>query len=129
VRGTLSSKKTDFLDTAAFNIPVTLLILANTIQLGLSVDLSGQHWGSIWDISNYVFTVCFALEMTIKLRILKLGYFKSRWNWLDFVLVWLGLLEIVMDNVGAQFLKNTSWIRTLRLLRLARVLKIKSSGF
>jgi len=67
--------------------------------------------------------------MTIKLRILKLGYFKSRWNWIDFVLVWVRLLEIAMDNVGVQFLKNTSPIRTLRLLRLARVLKIKSSGF
>jgi len=119
-------RKPDILESAKFNVPVTLLILANTIQLGLSVDLTGQDWDPIWSITNYIFTVSFTLEMIFKCYILRLRYFQSRWNWLDFGLVWLVVLEIAMEymRLGAQFLKNSSMIRTLRLLRLARVLKM-----
>jgi len=116
----------DFLESAVFNAPITILILANTIQLGISVDLTGQHWDHAWVITNYFFTVCFALEMIVKLSILRWEYFKIRWNWLDCFLVWLGALEIAMEHLrlGANFLKNSSLIRTLKLLRLVRVLKM-----
>merc|ERR550514_2660064 len=48
----------------------------------------------VWGLFKHGFTVFFTLEMLLRfLSDGPVGYFKDRWNHLDFVLVWLAILD------------------------------------
>ncbi|KRX79673.1 Voltage-dependent T-type calcium channel subunit alpha-1G [Trichinella sp. T6] len=82
------------------------------------------------DISGYIFTVIFALEMFIKVvaKSLVLGdgaYFKNGWDFMDGTLVLISLSNLIFDLlVKSHAPKIFSVVRVLRLLRALRPLRV-----
>jgi len=109
-------------DSKCFKIPVSCVVVANILQIGLSVDLRGGSWDDIWQITEYVFAGCFGLEMSIKILFLRRRYFMDGWNLLDFALAWLAIADALMMAIGADG-GAANHITILRGLRLSRILR------
>ncbi|KAF3700377.1 Voltage-dependent T-type calcium channel subunit alpha-1H [Channa argus] len=82
-------------------------------------------------VSNYVFTVIFLAEMTIKVVALgfcfgKQNYLQSSWNILDGVLVFVSLVDILVALSYADGNRILGILRVLRLLRTLRPLRVIS---
>ncbi|KAM9494665.1 voltage-dependent T-type calcium channel subunit alpha-1H isoform 2-T2 [Clarias gariepinus] len=82
-------------------------------------------------ISNYVFTVIFVAEMTVKVVALGLfsgkhSYLQSTWNVLDGVLVSVSLIDILVSMASTGGNKIFGILRVLRLLRTLRPLRVIS---
>lgn len=107
-----------------FQLTVNLMTLLNTVTMGLEAD--HPEWTQIWFICENVFTAGFAVEMVIKLGVLKKQYFLDRANWLDGSLTLLGILDCWVFALigGGADLQSLSVLRILRLMRLARILKL-----
>jgi len=96
------------------------------LMVAVSVAGCGLWWPQGVDPAfttlETVFTLLFTLEMLIKMIGFGLvdsehGYFRDAWNWLDFVIVVEGLMELfASDGLGA----NLSAIRSVRALRPLR---------
>ncbi|KRY93557.1 Voltage-dependent T-type calcium channel subunit alpha-1H [Trichinella pseudospiralis] len=82
------------------------------------------------DISGYIFTVIFALEMFIKVIAKSLvfgdgAYFKNGWDFMDGTLVLISLSNLIFDLlVKSHAPKIFSVVRVLRLLRALRPLRV-----
>uniref|UniRef100_A0A8C3QGN7 Voltage-dependent T-type calcium channel subunit alpha-1G n=1 Tax=Cyanoderma ruficeps TaxID=181631 RepID=A0A8C3QGN7_9PASS len=82
-------------------------------------------------LSNYIFTVIFLTEMTVKVVALGLcfgekAYLKSSWNVLDGVLVLISVIDILVSMVSDSGTKILGMLRVLRLLRTLRPLRVIS---
>ena len=78
------------------------------------------------------FTFIFIMECVFKLIGLGFaGYWFSGWNQFDFFVVLMSLLDLVMDIMGASFMKalkvGPQIARVFRVLRVTRVLKLVRS--
>jgi len=108
---------------------VLFLIFLNTIQLALYEPFDnatlrpGFHKRDVLDICGKVFSVFFTLECIAK--VMALGfivghhtYLSDGWNYLDFFIVIVGLLDFMpMNSAG-----NLSALRSLRVLRPLRAI-------
>ncbi|MEO1659945.1 MAG: ion transporter [Pseudomonadota bacterium] len=96
---------------------ITTLIIANAVILGLLTyerSLPGEVVASLSWFDRAV-TVIFAIEILMKLTVYRLNFFKSGWNWFDFLVVGVSLIP-----GGAAF----SVLRAMRVLRILRLLHI-----
>ena len=105
-----------FVDSNAFQNTILVVIILNSILLGLQT--SPAVMTSIGGILEILDTVCldiFIVEMLLKMVAYKfIGYFKSAWNWFDFVIIITSLLS------GLAVLSS---VRILRVFRVFRSLK------
>jgi len=112
------------LDSRWFNLPVSLTILANTAQIGLSVDLQGPPWDDVWKMSEHAFTALFTTEMLTKLAFLHGKYFADKWNIVDCTLVCLAVCDVwILSNVLTEESSMGS-LTILRILRLCKILRM-----
>lgn len=111
------------LDCVPFKGLVGAAVLANTIAMGIEADY--PEWAAVWATTEYSFTAVFLSEAVLKLLVMKLRFFGDRWNWLDFSLVSLSVLDIVALHAGIGLdLQSLSILRIFRLFRLVRVLRL-----
>ena len=105
---------------------IILLIFLNTVVLTI-YDYNDRDnltpWNHTLEKIGEVFTILFAVEMVLKIMaqgliIHKNAYLKDAWNWLDFVVVVTG----VMDMMQLSWFKVRA-LRTLRVLRPLRSIK------
>uniref|UniRef100_T1JBM2 Voltage-dependent T-type calcium channel subunit alpha n=1 Tax=Strigamia maritima TaxID=126957 RepID=T1JBM2_STRMM len=80
-------------------------------------------------ITNYVFTVVFALEMLVKvvgsgLWYGKHTYFRSGWNVMDGTLVIISLVDVIMNFFSTSSSRIFGILRVFRLLRSLRPLRV-----
>ena len=109
-----------------FSAAVTLLILLNTATL--SMEHYGMDPGLVYTLAvcNVIFTLCFTLEMVLKM--VGLGprqYFRDYFNAFDFVVVTISLVELSIAATGGNSKK--SGLGALRTFRLMRVFKLARS--
>ncbi|MEL6862332.1 MAG: ion transporter [Pseudomonadota bacterium] len=96
---------------------ITTLIIANAVILGVLTyekSLPSEFVASLSWFDRAV-TVIFAIEIGLKLSVYRLNFFKSGWNWFDFLVVGISLVP-----GGAAF----SVLRAMRVLRILRLLHI-----
>lgn len=118
----------NFTSSPLFENFIILLIFINSIILAIYDYNDRDHektYNQILEKIEKVFTVFFTIEMVLK--ILSQGfilhynaYLRDKWNWLDFVVVITGIMEMM----------ELSWfkVRALRTLRVLRPLRsIKAS--
>lgn len=110
-----------------FTSIIGLAVVANAVQLGVEVDYP-QHKDA-YAVLEHLFTVIFTLEMLVKLVELHKHYFKDPWNLIDFVLVWLSILDcwilvFVVGSGDGPDLRIFSMLRILRILRLLRAVRL-----
>ena len=104
-----------------FDACIILLILANTVTLALDSPSSSEELKDVLEIFELVFLILFTVEMLLKMLAFGFvgkdpkGYFRSGWNWLDFVIVVLGWVT--------EFASSSSGLSALRAMRVFRLLK------
>jgi len=111
------------------------LIMA-CIMINVMIMCFERHNPNDWETSihtilDFIFTVIFTVEMTIKLLGLGLRqYFTDHWNKFDFIVVIGGWLNIIVFDM---FLKNRgvnvdiSMLRIIRLFRVSRLIRLVKS--
>lgn len=101
---------------------IQLCIFSNTLVAGLSIEIDPDN--KVWHYIELFFTAVFAMEMLVKLYVLRLGYFESNWNRFDFVICFVSLLEVsVLSQMDADALESMSTMRIFRLIRLLRMFR------
>ena len=114
---TSNSRVESFIEGKLFRNFITALIILNAIILGiLTYDrvLSPEFVSSLSWFDQAV-TIVFCVEIALKLSVYRLNFFKSGWNWFDFLVVGISLVP-----GGAAF----SVLRAMRVLRILRLLHI-----
>jgi len=115
-----------------YGVLVALLIFANSIFIGVEVEVSmievlkypPQRKPEFFSHVNHVFTAIFALELIINLISYRWSFlFGPGWQWnvFDAVLVLISAVDLV-DQTSSNY--STGYIRLLRIARMARVLRI-----
>ncbi|XP_072532433.1 voltage-dependent T-type calcium channel subunit alpha-1H isoform X3 [Salminus brasiliensis] len=112
-----------------FDYVVLVFIFLNCITIALERPNIQAHSTErvFLSISNYVFTVIFVAEMTVK--VVALGfyiYLQSTWNILDGVLVFVSLIDILVSLASSNGNRILGILRVLRLLRTLRPLRVIS---
>jgi len=104
--------------------------------MALSYEGSSDGWNRFLDVTNYIFTVIFIVEASLKLFAYGRSYFDTAWNRFDFFVV----VSSIFD-VGLQLMPSTDeggegdgdanvlsvgpqLARVLRVLRVSRVLRL-----
>ncbi|MBO6231246.1 MAG: ion transporter [Ruminiclostridium sp.] len=105
-----------FVDSSAFQNTILVVIILNSIILGLQTSPAVMSsFGGVLDILDTVCLGIFIVEMLLKMAAYKfIGYFKSAWNWFDFIIIITSLLS------GLAVLSS---VRILRVFRVFRSLK------
>lgn len=114
------------LDSSVFKCAISFTIVANVAQLGASVEIQDDTWDTVWSITDHIFTCVFLVEMVLKVAILQAAYFESRWNLVDFALVWLGVADcwILPFMLSTSSTTDLDTLKLFRLLRLGRIIKL-----
>lgn len=96
---------------------ITSLIIINAVILGILTYERTLPTGVVASLSwvDQAVTMIFAVEIATKLVVYRLNFFKSGWNWFDFLVVGVSLVP-----GGAAF----SVLRAMRVLRILRLLHI-----
>ncbi|XP_057717410.1 voltage-dependent T-type calcium channel subunit alpha-1H isoform X3 [Corythoichthys intestinalis] len=116
-----------------FDHIVLVFIFLNCITIALERPNIQPHSTEriFLGVSNYVFTVIFLAEMTIKVVALgfcfgKQSYLQSSWNVLDGMLVFVSLVDILVSLAYSGGNRILGILRVLRLLRTLRPLRVIS---
>ncbi|XP_067403577.1 voltage-dependent T-type calcium channel subunit alpha-1G [Emydura macquarii macquarii] len=116
-----------------FDHIVLVIIFLNCITIAMERPKIEPHSAEriFLTLSNYIFTVIFLAEMTVKVVALGLcfgekAYLKSTWNVLDGVLVLISVIDILVSMVSDSGTKILGMLRVLRLLRTLRPLRVIS---
>ena len=109
-----SGKLQAAVETAWFRHMITSLIIINAIILGVltySATLPAPTVRVLEGLDRTI-TLIFAVEIALKIIALRLGFFRSGWNWFDFIVV------------GISFVPGGSGFTVLRAMRVLRVLRL-----
>ena len=76
-------------DSKAFQNAILIVIIINSVILGLQTSAKiNDAIGGVLDVLDWVCLGIFILEMLLKMIADKFfGYFKSGWNWFDFIII------------------------------------------
>lgn len=99
-----------------FQRVVLAVIVVNAMTLGLETApmLMGGWYPWLLRL-DVLFLLFFTVEIGLKLYAYRLQFFKSGWNWFDFIIVGISLLP---------FLQGLAVLRALRILRVLRVISV-----
>ncbi|CAB1112699.1 unnamed protein product [Ectocarpus sp. CCAP 1310/34] len=119
----------------AFLRSITTLIILNTLTLALDHHPMDDDFSTVLDLLNLVFTLCFALEMALKLVALgPRGYAKDKFNLFDGLVVLSSLVElaiwppnILTGGEGEDWGGGLSALRSFRVLRILKLARGWSS--
>lgn len=103
------------LDSAAFRNTITTLILVNAAILGLLTYPLPEHVVQALTYADHAIIAAFVIEIVLKVFVHRLNFFKSGWNWFDFLVVAISLVPAA----GA-----FTVLRALRVLRLFRLFSV-----
>uniref|UniRef100_A0AAQ4QU51 Voltage-dependent L-type calcium channel subunit alpha n=1 Tax=Gasterosteus aculeatus aculeatus TaxID=481459 RepID=A0AAQ4QU51_GASAC len=85
-----------------FEYLMFLLIMLNTMCLGMQHCKQSDHVTHLSDMLNVIFTVLFTVEMILKLMAFKAkGYFGDPWNVFDFVIVIGSVVDVMLSEIDA----------------------------
>ncbi|XP_068170503.1 dihydropyridine-sensitive L-type skeletal muscle calcium channel subunit alpha-1-like [Antennarius striatus] len=85
-----------------FEYLMFLLIMLNTMCLGMQHCSKSDHDSDLSNMLNVIFTVLFTVEMILKLMAFKAkGYFGDPWNVFDFVIVIGSVVDVMLSELDA----------------------------
>eukprot|EP00930_Biecheleria_cincta_P060197 TRINITY_DN4588_c0_g1_i1.p1 TRINITY_DN4588_c0_g1~~TRINITY_DN4588_c0_g1_i1.p1 ORF type:complete len:591 (+),score=124.98 TRINITY_DN4588_c0_g1_i1:80-1852(+) len=112
---------------------VLLLILSNSVWLGVQVEFAALHFKAepprSFRVLDTVFSVCFGLELLLRLFVFRAYFCAGRdcwWNLFDMLLVAVQVAEEIAFAYGAddRMLASSMVLRSLRICRAIRVIRI-----
>lgn len=117
-----------------FEMGCALLVILCALCIGIESDYTIQHASdpqhAVFRGLDIAFNVCFTLELLIRwtsegfLAFLNWHNPAFKWNWMDFGLVSLSLIEELAALLAAASFLDVSALRMLRMMRLVRVARI-----
>uniref|UniRef100_A0A3B1JZ98 Voltage-dependent L-type calcium channel subunit alpha n=1 Tax=Astyanax mexicanus TaxID=7994 RepID=A0A3B1JZ98_ASTMX len=119
-----------------FEYLMFLLIMLNTMCLGMQHCNQSEHVTHLSDMLNVIFTVLFTVEMFLKLGAFKAkGYFGDPWNVFDFVIVVGSIVDVILSEIDVSIEVNPMQaiadsenmsvsITLFRLFRVMRLVKL-----
>jgi len=113
------------IQSQVFETMIGVVIICNFVVISMEADatVSSEHVGEdtpAWiALANLVFLVIYCLEITARLFIERLHFFKNPWNRFDSLVVVLGICGQILGTMSVGFLRA---FRTFRLLRAIRLL-------
>jgi voltage-dependent calcium channel L type alpha-1D len=111
-----------FVTNSRFVLVITLLICANTITMAMAYHGQSADYSAVLEGFNEVFTICFTLEMILKLGGLGVkGYVGEAANVFDAIIVVISLVEFGLTHSGSEAPSGVSALRTFRLLRVFKL--------
>lgn len=103
----------------------------NSILMGLEADYPDFF---LWFYVEQVLLIIFSFELLVRLKFAGLQFFCQNviWNWLDFIIVWGGIvdqwmmpsIELVKEMMGMESGGSGNMGQIMTMLRLARLLRI-----
>ncbi len=90
------------------------LILLNAVTLGLETSQFGKENSLVLHIIDNTILIIFSLELLLKLMVYKGSFFRSGWNWFDFIIV------------AVSWAPTSGALSVLRAFRILRVLRLLS---
>mmetsp|Transcript_105512 Transcript_105512/g.273180 ORF Transcript_105512/g.273180 Transcript_105512/m.273180 type:complete len:523 (-) Transcript_105512:194-1762(-) len=113
-------------DKAPFDITMSILIVLNTIVIGLEVDFSdpdNRAW--YWIVLEAFFCLAFILEVGAKLYYHSWHWFFDIWNVITFIVAVLALVDAaILSPMGANgSIRMLSLFRVAGLVRLTRLIR------
>lgn len=112
-----------FVDSAFLSQTVTTLIIINTLIMAMEFHDMPSGFRNTLELTNLVLTICFTIEMVLKLIALgPVKYWTNAFNFLDGFVVIVSILELLLQtgNSGGGF----GALRALRLMRIMRSMKL-----
>lgn len=110
-----TGKLQQFVESQKFQNFLIFLILFNAISLGLETSQFGKANASLLHFIDKTILVLFTVELLLKLIVYKNNFFRSGWNWFDFIIVAISWVP----TSGA-----LSVLRAFRILRVLRLLSV-----
>mgnify|MGYP005992870833 FL=1 len=110
-----SSKLQSFVESKKFQNFIIFLILFNAISLGLETSQFGKANAELLHTIDTTILVLFTLELLLKFIVYRNQFFRSGWNWFDFIIVAISWAP----TSGA-----LSVLRAFRILRVLRLLSV-----
>uniref|UniRef100_A0A8D2ZFU4 Voltage-dependent L-type calcium channel subunit alpha n=1 Tax=Scophthalmus maximus TaxID=52904 RepID=A0A8D2ZFU4_SCOMX len=117
-----------------FEYLMFLLIMLNTMCLGMQHCNQSDHVTHLSDMLNVIFTVLFTVEMILKLMAFKAkGYFGDPWNVFDFVIVIGSVVDVMLSEIDAALASSgglyclhgcTNMSVSITFFRLFRVMRL-----
>jgi len=104
-----------FIESAGFRNTITALILINAGILGLLTYPIPDQVALVLQLADWAIIGVFVIEISLKLYVQRLRFFRSGWNLFDFSVVALSLIP----DAGA-----FTVLRALRVLRLFRLFSV-----
>jgi voltage-gated sodium channel len=99
-----------------FRIAVTVLILLNSITIGMETDPQVMaSYGGILHFIDTLILIIFSVEIALKFYAYRMAFFRSGWNVFDLIIV--GIAWVPASGAFAV-------LRTLRILRALRLLSV-----
>lgn len=93
---------------------VMALIVLNAVTLGIETSRTAQaHFGPLLDVVDRAVIAMFVVELTARIAVQRLAFFRDGWNIFDFIVVGVAL---------APETQAFSVLRALRVLRLFRLI-------
>ncbi|XP_062842556.1 calcium channel, voltage-dependent, L type, alpha 1S subunit, a [Trichomycterus rosablanca] len=84
-----------------FEYLMFLLIMLNTMCLGMQHCNQSEHITHLSDMLNVIFTVLFTVELILKVAAFKVkGYFGDPWNVFDFVIVVGSIVDVILSEIN-----------------------------
>ena len=113
---TASGRLAGVVNAAWFRNAITALIIVNAVILGwLTYAEAGTDLARALAAADRAITWIFFAEIAMKLAVLRLGFFRSGWNWFDLIVVGVSIVP------GAEAMSAVRALRVLRVLRLLHI--------
>lgn len=117
-----------FFRTRCYEYSILLVIVLNSISIGIEIDGSLDISSSSWTIFNGIFAFIYATEMALKIFAYGIRTFNgSPWNVFDFwvtMLTLLGDLALILLEKAGLRRGGSAWTAVVPVLRLLRILRI-----
>lgn len=104
----------EIVEAKYFNNFIVAIILFNAFTLGLETTQFGKSNTEILKIIDFVILLIFTFELVLKLIVYRAQFFKSGWNWFDFIIV------------AISWAPTSGALSVLRAFRILRVLRLFS---
>ena len=103
-----------FIEAEATRRVIIAVIIFNAIVLGLETSPTAMAAaGDVLRLLDHIAVAIFVAELSIKLVVYRLGFFRSAWNIFDFVIVGISLMPV---TEGMTVLRARRVLRALRLV-------------
>ena len=123
-------KLTNFISSNLFQTLVDCIILLSTFELMLQYNGASNSYNIMLQVFNLLFTICFTIEIIMKLIVNGDIFFKNNWNIFDFIITFFcDILAIIyFFNLFKNYANNSlSTFLIIRLFKILRVFRIISN--